>query len=240
MICPECSNMESESSKYCSECGYQLIYDDQSGKNKVTKNSLNIFTISVIIIFMIIAGLIVMQVIGQSNKENYTIDSDEVAVIVPNDKEEVDIPREVQKSVQTGLVTVESTQIIIQHAEHKSLYPDLIEVVIRNNHNQTIKEYTVGLMGFDRNGYPLKIEWNIDFSGGDYIKFGFSEDANVTPGDTAGKDGGWGLDKDHKIHYVLAEISEVEFYDGFFWVNPDFDKWREKFAEKPLPENYRK
>jgi hypothetical protein len=145
-----------------------------------------------------------------------------------------------QEPAKANLVTVESVKIIEQSKDHKILYPDMVEVIIKNNHTETIRNYTVALMGFDKNGYPLKIEWNIDFSGGDYIRLGSAEDANVIPGATAGKDKGFGIDESHGIHYILAEIYEVEFYDGKVWENPNFDYWADKFAEKPLPEQYRR
>lgn len=141
---------------------------------------------------------------------------------------------------QSNLVTIEKITIIEQSKDYKILYPDMIEVIIKNNHTETIRNYSVGLMGFDQNGYPLKIEWNIDFSGGDYVRLGSSEDANVIPGATVGKDKGWGLDESHGIRYVLAEVYEVEFYDGEMWQNPNFDYWVNEYSEKQLPEQYRR
>ncbi|MGI6327646.1 MAG: DUF5780 domain-containing protein [Dethiobacteria bacterium] len=137
------------------------------------------------------------------------------------------------------LVSVISTNILVQDTKHKTLYPDLVEIVIQNNSDETIRDYKVGMLAYDENGYPVKIEWSWDFSGGDYEKIGIAEDANVLPGKTYGKNKGWKLSDPHNIHYILACVYEATFYDGKTWKNPNYNNWRNSFIEKPLPEKYR-
>lgn len=143
------------------------------------------------------------------------------------------------KKEEKELVSVISTDILVQDTEHKTLYPDLIEVVIKNNSDETLRHYKVGFLAYDESGYPKKIELRFDFSGGDYEKFGVSEDANVLPGETYGKDSGWELSDPHHLHYVLACVYEASFYNDETWENPNYKNWLKTFMGKQLPTEYR-
>ena len=138
------------------------------------------------------------------------------------------------------LATVESAELVIQSQEHKSLYPDMIQVITKNNHSETVKDLKIGLLAYDANGYPVKIMFHLGFiEGDDYNKGFIAEDANIPPGEVYGHDKGVKLDRNHNIHYVLACIYEATFYNNEVWTNPNYDIWLNEFKEKPLPRKYR-
>ncbi|MGI6308916.1 MAG: DUF5780 domain-containing protein [Dethiobacteria bacterium] len=179
------------------------------------------------------------ETIAKLEQENKELKS-KLELLKPEDEREEHRIEPSAERERLDLVCVESVRIVVQDEKHKALYPDMIEVVIRNNSKETIKNYKVGMLGFDNNGYPVKIEWQLDFSGGSYEKIGLADDANVLPGETFGKNKGWELFYPHNLRYVLACVYEAIFYDDTVWKNPDYNNWRNKFIEEPLPEEYRK
>lgn len=137
-------------------------------------------------------------------------------------------------------LTVEKTQIIVQDKQYKSLYPDLISAVVKNNTDETVRNFVVSFLAYDKNGYPVKIESQTSFTGGAYTMEATSEDANILPGDEYGSKSGWRLADPHDITYVLACVKEATFYNGETWVNDYEPIWLNEYAEKPLPEELKK
>ena len=142
--------------------------------------------------------------------------------------------QQVEKAKSEQLVIVESSKIVEQDARYKSLYPDMIQVIVKNLSDKTIKEMEVGSLGFDANGYPVKIKGAFDFSGGSYEKIGFAADVNIVAGGRFGDDVGWELDDPHGIKTVLSCVKSATFYDGTKWDNPYYKFWLEDHKEKPL------
>ncbi len=141
---------------------------------------------------------------------------------------------EMKNAKDEQIIIVENAKIVEQDPEHKALYPDMVQVMIRNDSDKTIKNFEVGVLGFDNNGYPLKIRGNFDFSGGRYEFVGNAEDVNVVAGDRFGENVGWELDDPHGISQVLACVKSVTFYDGSTWDNPYYEYWIKEYKEKPL------
>lgn len=142
--------------------------------------------------------------------------------------------QEIEKYKNEQEVTVESTGILIQHDEYKALYPDMIEVIIKNHTNKTIKDYELAILAYDSNNYPLKIQPKYNYRGGAFEFTGQAENVNIIAGATGGKDYGWELDQDHGISKVLAIVKNVTYYDGTTWENPYYTYWIEQYKEKPL------
>lgn len=132
------------------------------------------------------------------------------------------------------LVFVESSKIIVQDSTYKGLYPDMIQVIIKNVSSKTVKNINVGCLGYDKNGYPLKIKTQFGISDGDYEFVGKAEDVNIIKGGTFGQHSGFNLDEYHGISKVLACIKNATFYDGTTWDNPYYERWIEQYKEKPL------
>ena len=142
--------------------------------------------------------------------------------------------QEIEKYKNEQEVTVESAKILVQDDRYKSLYPDMIEVVIKNNSNKTIKDYNVAVLAYDNNNYPLKIKPQFNYNGGGFEFTGQADNVNVVACATGGKNYGWKLDSAHGISKVIAIVKDVTYYDGTTWDNPYYTYWIEQYKEKPL------
>lgn len=142
--------------------------------------------------------------------------------------------KDIVKAMAEQLVEVESAKITVQDPQYKALYPDMIQVIVNNKSEKTIKNMQVGALGFDNNGYPLKIKTQLSLSGGDYEFVGNAEDVNIVAGGRFGDNVGWDLDENHGISKVLACVKNVTFYDGSRWDNPYYQYWLDEYKEKPL------
>lgn len=145
-------------------------------------------------------------------------------------KNEEATKKENAKSAQ--LISVEKTKILIQSDEWKALYPDLFSAIIHNNSGKTLMSYTISMLAWDANGYPLKIETL--FYGGDYEYGGSADNVNVLDGEIYGSDMGWDLMEGHRIVKTKAVVVEAQFYDGTSWKNPYYDYFIEDYMGKPF------
>lgn len=139
-----------------------------------------------------------------------------------------------EKAKNEQLISVEKTNILIQSNDCKSLYPDMFEVIIKNNSDKTIKSYRAAMLGWDKKGYPLKIKQNFLDNEGSYQLSGEADNVNVTKGSIYGKNRGWSLEEGHNISKTKAVIIEAEFYDDSTWENPYYKYFIDEFEGKPL------
>lgn len=111
-----------------------------------------------------------------------------------------------------------------------SINTNFIAVKVKNNTaNKRVKSYTIGFMGFDANGLPVKV----GLGGGEFVGRGRA-DQNILPDKTIDSGGGWYLDN-HDIKTLIACIDEVEYYENNEkWKNPYYDMWLQEYQEKPL------
>lgn len=139
-----------------------------------------------------------------------------------------------EKAKNEQLITVENTRILVQSTDYKTLYPDMFEVVIKNNSGKTIRSYKVSMLGWDSNGYPLKIKQSFLDNVGSYEFLGQADNVNVIDGKTFGKNSGWSLEEGHNISKTKAVVIEAEFYDDSIWENPYYEFFLKEFEGKPI------
>lgn len=147
--------------------------------------------------------------------------------------------QEKEEARKAQRISVISADVIEQSANLKTLYPDMIQVVFKNNFDQAVKNIVVSCIGFDKNGLPVKIKPQFSFRDADYEFLGNAEAVNILPGESFGSESGWTLDESHGITYVLACVKEATFYDEKTWCNPYYSYWKQEYLGKELPEDLR-
>ena len=148
-------------------------------------------------------------------------------------------PQEIIDGLNNVDITVESAKIVVQDEELKSLYPDMIYVIVKYyGTNATIKNLEIAYLAFDKGGYPIKIVGQLSFSDGDYEVYARAEDVNLEVGQKYGENNGYTLDEacGKRIKYVMACVVKADLYNDQVWENPLYDAWSTTFKDKPLPD----
>ncbi len=108
-----------------------------------------------------------------------------------------------------------------------------LSIVVKNNSDKVVKKFSIGWMGYDENGYPVKTGWLSP----DFLKLAEAE-ANIQPNKTFGSGYGWRLTGGYSntidATTFIACVKEVEYYDGTKWENEYFTYWVEDHKEKEL------
>lgn len=149
----------------------------------------------------------------------------------PKPEPELALDEESIKNAQLAVIT--NAEIIEQDPTYKSLYPDMACWILENKSDYVIKNYTVSVLAYDENGYPVKVEGQFSYNPG-FEQLVTGEAVNIQPGATYGHDSGYPLDPQHNIAYAIVVVEQLEFYDANTWVNPYYDIWVKKYKEKPV------
>lgn len=148
-------------------------------------------------------------------KEQWKKEKDEV--------EKVAREKEMEKLKKEQELEVVNTTII-----HDWLRDEMAEVLVKNNTDKVVKEYEVGIMAYDANGYPIKVGWLTEA----YEMKGTGE-ANIQAGETFGHNKGWELGNEDAVT-ILACVISAKYYDGSTWNNPYYQYWRKNHHQVPL------
>jgi len=114
-----------------------------------------------------------------------------------------------------------------------------------NYTNKKITEYQRGMLAYDKDGKPLKIDWYPLDSERDstfYFLYDWGS-TEILPGKSDDTFGGWSLNIDgndpvvNEIAFILYCDKEIAFEDGTVWKNPDFDDWRKSYEGKTIDVN---
>lgn len=113
-----------------------------------------------------------------------------------------------------------------------------------NETNKKIIGYKCGMLAFNKNGKPLKIDWwSLDTEAKSTYFYLNESSTEIAPNETYEVFGGWslnlfGIDSAvEKIAYVLYCDKEVTFEDGTIWKNPNFDSWYSTYEGKKVDVN---
>ncbi len=131
---------------------------------------------------------------------------------------------ELEKLKINQLVTVEDTWV-----RESSVY-NYAHIVVKNQTDKVLKEYSIAMIMLDSNGYPVNNR--LDEFRGKNVKRGRADSVNVQPGGTYGTNSYWYVEND--CYKILACVVSAEFYDGTIWENPYFDPWVKFYAERPI------
>ena len=140
-----------------------------------------------------------------------------------------------EKLLNAQPMYVESTRYLVQDANYKSLYPDLLSAVIKNNSGTAVKNVVVAFVAWDKNNFPIKIYGEFDYSGS-YVQMCNYGDVNMVNGSTFGNNKGMAIDYDETGDIATFKAIVVEYtdFDGNTWTNPYFGTWCNLYENKVL------
>lgn len=129
-------------------------------------------------------------------------------------------------------LSVVKTEYVVQDEQYKSLYPDMLSTVIMNNTDSDIKDAVIGIVGWDENNLPVKLQGQFDFDGGNYFKKVNYSDINLVGGSTYGETSGFSLDQSCKVASFKSVVLSFETFDGDIWENPYVESFCNAFEGK--------
>lgn len=129
-------------------------------------------------------------------------------------------------------ISVISTEYVVQDENYKSLYPDMLSTVIRNNTDADIKDAVLAIVAWDSNNLPVKIEGQMSFTGGEYFNKVNYGDINLAAGGTFGEESGLSLSENCQISTFKSIVLSFTTFDGDTWENPYADSFQEAYEGK--------
>lgn len=141
---------------------------------------------------------------------------------------------ELDEIIATQELAVTSTYLTPRDETFASLYPDMIQAVVKNNTDTDIKNIEVSFAAWDENNLPVKIEGQFDLTNGAYIKTVKCPDVNLIPDAEYGEDTGYKLNDSNTVSTIKAIVVQAEDFDGNTWENPYYDDFTELYEGKKL------
>lgn len=140
---------------------------------------------------------------------------------------------ELDKTIKEQNIGIIESQYLVQSEDKKNLYPDMLQIVMKNNTEQTISNVHVAFAAWDKNKRPVKIRSHTH-DGIDYIDQVTYSNIDLAPGESYGKDVGYPLMQNNNIAHFKAIIVSYETTDGNTWENPYFSDFCELYEQKDL------
>ena len=154
-----------------------------------------------------------------------------VDLVAENEIETVS-DEELKKSLANEPMTVESKKYVVQSEDSKSLYPDMLQVTIKNNTESDIKDAVVAFAAWDENGLPVRIRGYMDYDDPTYISEVMYSDINLIGGAVYGEGRGLSLDENLGIKKFEAMVVSYETFEGEKWENPNYELFQELYEDK--------
>lgn len=132
---------------------------------------------------------------------------------------------------------VSSVKYVIQSTRWKSLYPDMLQAILVNQGEDTIKSAVITYAAWDSNNLPVKIIGEYNFYGGSYCPLVHCNEINLIPNGTYGRNQGYSLSDDQpSIATFKACVVSYETFDGKSWENPYYEDFCKLYEGKVLKE----
>lgn len=130
-------------------------------------------------------------------------------------------------------IIIEKSSIIVNSKNNKELYPDQIQVLLKNKSNKIINKFNLSILGFDGNGNSVEIQGKYtDVK--DYEFLGSAENIKVKPNETWGGGYAWSLSSNTDLKNILDCVVDVQYSDGSSWTNPLYKPWLDRHKQKTL------
>ena len=136
------------------------------------------------------------------------------------------------KLIAGQALAVTSTKYVVQNARFKSLYPDMLQAILKNNTASDIKDAVVAFVAWDKNNLPVKIKSHLSYRDEAYVQLVNSSDMNLVPRASYGRKKGYAIDEDCNIKKFKAIVVSYETFDGETWMNPYYYEWRTLYEGK--------
>jgi Family of unknown function (DUF5780)/zinc-ribbon domain len=135
--------------------------------------------------------------------------------------------QEMEELIAKQELTVGSTNVV---PDYFSLH-DQAQVIVKNNTQKVVKNFTVGILMYDNNGYPVK---SGIIAGETELFRGKADAVNIQPGQSFGSDNVWNLYTDYgTVSKINACVIDVDYFDGSSWSNDYFTYWQDEHLGKP-------
>ena len=190
------------------------------------------------ILVMALVSAVMLISCGESSSSEVKIDANNAANKVAENSVEQKKTlngQELNDELNNQPVIITETQYCEGDPELEYLYPDGLNVVVKNNSGTDVKNVVVGLVAWDENNFPVKIK--PEYGEGAYFVTGNYSDANMINGATFGEGLQFNLDPEgSKIAKFKAIVASYDDFDGNTWVNPLLADFKELYVDKKLVE----
>ncbi|MBE6035860.1 MAG: M56 family metallopeptidase [Clostridiales bacterium] len=158
--------------------------------------------------------------------------------------------RQLNQEKSKAVVSNSYQSFVFENVE-VSYYDDglpYLHAINTNNTDKTIIEIQYVMLGYDKYGNPLKLQWNfLDSSSKPTYEYIVKSELEILPQQTYDTVGGWSLyDSEkmdwpeidgagpNKVAYALYQIKRITFKDGSVWNNEEYTNWLETYRSKAI------
>lgn len=136
-----------------------------------------------------------------------------------------------EKLKQEEVLMVIESKVIVTSENNKDIYPDQLQLILKNNGEASIKKFEVTIYAYDDNNNPVKIKNKLSESE-EYMLLGLADNININPGEMWGYNYAWTV-TNNNIKRIEACIEYAEYEDDSTWENPLYMEWlRDHWVEE--------